>query len=257
MLYEAIGVYSKTAYHIPELSASVHSFEELCYVVREKLYDLGDFLMDDSLLSFIKDSFALPDLADALSLARPELPEYARVLFSYRHYMNEDAVGDILKSIKDSSDEKEYIRLIGRGDFLSENKKYRSAILLYEHAREIMDAESEKDGLIYKELMEKLGRLYALYFMFDKAAEAFSISGDERRTFFCRKLSMSRVEYVDLLLKEHPDERLSAAVEEMTKEPPEIAELKIALNGSNSYGGRLATKRLSGRLKAEYRRISG
>ncbi len=257
MLYEAIGVYSKSAYHIPELSVSVHSFEELCYVVREKLYDLGDFLMDDSLLSFIKECFALPDLADDLAGARPELSEYVRVLLSYRHYMNEDAANDICRSISDGNDEKEFVRLISRGDFLSENKKYRSAILLYEHAREIMDQESEKDGLIYKELMDKLGRLYALYFMFDKAAEAFSISGDERRTFFCRKLSMSRVEYVDLLLKEHPDESLSTAVEEMTKEPPEIAELKIALNGSNKYGGRLATERLSSRLKAEYRRILG
>ncbi|MBR1522848.1 MAG: hypothetical protein IJ641_00165 [Lachnospiraceae bacterium] len=254
MIYEPIGVYSKNAYHIPELSASVHSFEELCYVIKERLYDLGDFLLKDELLSFIKLNLALPDLSDSLAEEAPDIAGYVKTLFSYRHYMSEDAVADICKTLKDGTSEMEFIRLISRGDFLSENKKYRSAILLYEHARELMDEGDERDGLKYKELMNKLGKLYALYFMFEKAAECFSTAGDERRTFFCRKLTMSRVEYVDMLLKQHPDEGLSKEVEEMTREPAEISELKEGLK-DKSYGSRLATARLCSRLKAEYRRI--
>ena len=66
---------------------------------------------------------------------------------------------------------------------------------------------------------------------------------------------MSRVDYVDMLLKEHPDESLSKEVEEMTREPAETAELKKRLK-EKSYGGRLAAERLSNRLKADFRRIS-
>ena len=251
MIYEPIGVFSKKAYHIPELSASVHSFEELCFVIKERLYDLGDYLMKAELIAFIRDELALNDLAASLK-EEEDIAGYVRTLFSYRHYMGEETVSSLIKTLKDGNDANEFIRLMARGDFLVENRRYRSAILLYEHAGELMDEDVGRDGLKYKELMGKLGRLYARFFLFEKAAECFSAAGDERRTFFCRKLSMSRVEYIDMLLKEHPDESLSKEAEEMTKEPLETVELKKRLK-EGSYGGKLAAERLSNRLKADYR----
>ena len=255
MVYEAIGLYSKTAYHIPELSVSVHSFEELCYVMHERLYDLGDFLMRDETIAFIADNLSLHDLADDLKKNNTDLPGFVKVIFSYRHHFTEDTVALAVKSLRDGCDEKEYVRLISRGNFLLENKKYRPALLLFEHAREIMDEEQDKDGLIYRELVKKLGRLYSLYFMFEKAAECFGAAGDAKRAFFCRKLSMSRVDFVDMLLEKHPDEELAREAEEMTKTPEEIAELKRSLEENKSYGRELAIERISARLKAEYRRM--
>lgn len=255
MIYETIGTYSQNGYHIPELAVSVHSFEELCHVVRENLYELGDYLMSDELIGFIREGFSLNDLADDMVEARPKLADYVRVMLSYRHYLGEDEVAKICGRLSGEGDVREYVRLVTRGDFLVENKKYRSAMLMYEHAREIMDKESDKDAGLYSSLMQKLGRLYALYFLFEKAAECYSVAGDERRTFFCRKLSMSRVEYVDMLLHERPDEELAALVEDMTRKPAEVAELEQSLKDSGSYGGRLAAERLASRLKAEYRRM--
>ncbi len=253
MIYEPIGVYSQNPYHIPELSAAVHSFEELCFVIKERLYDLGDFLMKEELIAFIKEKLALPDLSDDLRMEK-DITGYVRTLFSYRHYMSGETVSGIVKMLKDGTDTNEFIRLIARGDFLVENSKYRSAILLYEHARELMDAGAEREGLKYRELLGKLGKLYALYFLFGKAAECFSAAGDERKTFFCRKLAMSRVDYIDMLVKQHPDEGLSKEIEEMTREPVEMAELKKRLR-EKSYAGRLGAERLSNRLKADYRRM--
>ena len=201
MVYEPIGLYSKSAYNIPELAVTVHSFEELCYIIKEKLYDIGDFLMNKELTDFVRDNLAIAELADMLDEARPDLTEYVRVLLSYRHFMSEEETENICSSLAEGSDIKDYVRLISRGDFFAENEKYRPAILMYEHARELMDEESEKEGLTYRELMVKLGKLYALYYMFEKAAECFAAAGDDRRAFFCRKLSLSRVEYTDMLLK--------------------------------------------------------
>lgn len=255
MIYEAIGLYSKTGYHIPELSVSVHSFEELCYVMRERLYDLGDFLMRDETIDFVEKHLALHDLAAELREDREDLPRFVRTVFSYRHHMSEEAVAQAVKSLRDGCDEKEYVRLISRGDFLLDNKRYRPALLLYEHAREIMDEESDKDAKAYRELAVKLGRLYSLYFMFEKAAECFGAAGDVKRSFYCRKLSMSRVDYVDMLLEKHPDEALAAEIEELTGTPEEIAEIRKSLEEKKSYGRELAVERLSSRLKADYRRM--
>jgi len=256
VLYEPIGEYSKSAYYIPELSANVHCFEELAYIVRGKIYDVGDFIMKDDVLYFVRDDLGLGDLAERLYRSRPQLEAYIKALLSYRHYMSGDVIEELCQSLKDGSGAKEYVRLISRGDFFSQNGRYRPALLMYEHARELMDEESEKEDLTYNELVVKLGKLYALFFMFEKAAECFAIAGDDRRTFFCRKLSLSRVEYTELLLKERPDERLTYEIDEMTKEPAEIAALKLSLKENRTYGRDLALKRLSSRLKAEYRRIS-
>ncbi|MBQ7583398.1 MAG: hypothetical protein IJT24_02205 [Lachnospiraceae bacterium] len=256
MLYEPIGAYSKTSYSIPELSATVHSFEELCYIVREKIYDVGDFIMKDEMLYYIRDELAIAELYDRLYRARPDLERFIKTLLSYRHHMPEDEIEAACVSLKDGSDAKEYVRLISRGDFFTANERYRPAILMYEHARELMDEESEKEGLTYRELMVKLGKLYSLFFMFEKAAECFAAAGDARRSFFCRKLSLSRVEYTDMLLRERPDEGFAAEIDEMMREPAETAGLKSSLKENRSYGRDLALRRLSERLKAEYRRIS-
>ena len=256
MLYEPVGIYSKKAYHIPELTVTIHSFEELCYVIKEKSYDIDDFLMKDELISFIRDELALDELADILTGAKPDINEYVMAILTYRHHMSYEAAGHVCESLKDGSDAREYIRLISRGDFFVENGKYRPAILMYEHAAELLDGESEKEGLTFSELMVKLGKLYSLYYMFEKAAECFAAAGDVKRAFFCRKLSLSRVEYSDMLLKEHPDENITHQIDEMTREPAEIASLKQSLREGRSYGRDLALSRLSSRLKAEYRRIS-
>ena len=60
MLYEPIGEYSKSAYYIPELSANVHCFEELAYIVRGKIYDVGDFIMKDDVLYFRAENSNFP-----------------------------------------------------------------------------------------------------------------------------------------------------------------------------------------------------
>ena len=256
MLYEPIGVYSKKPYHIPELSVTIHSFEELCYVIKEKSYDIDDFLMEEEIISFVRDELAIAELADMMSEARPDLSEYVRVILTYRHHMSREETETVCTSLKDGSDAREYIRLISRGDFFVENGKYRPAILMYEHAAELLNGESEKEGLTFSELMVKLGRLYSLFFNFEKAAECFASAGDERRAFFCRKLSLSRVEYSDMLLREHPEESLIRQIDEMTNTPLEIATLRQSLTEERSYGRDLALSRLCSRLKAEYRRIS-
>ncbi len=256
MLYEPIGLFSKTAYHIPELSASIHSFEELCYIVKEKTYDIDDFIMEDELIIYIRDNLAIAELADMLSRAKPDLIRFTKTLLSYRHHMSDEDIAGVCSALKDGSNEKEYTRLIARGDFFAGKGQYRPAILLYEHAEEILNEENETEGLTYRELMLKMGKLYAVYYMFERAAECFSIAGDERRTYFCRKLSLSRVEYADMLLKEHPDEKLSSLIEEMTREPADIAALRLNLREDRSYGRDLALQRLSEKLKAEYRRTS-
>ena len=62
MLYRCIGRYAEAPYMINELSVRIHSFEELCYVLYENLYSLGDYIVDDDLIRYIERELGLPDL---------------------------------------------------------------------------------------------------------------------------------------------------------------------------------------------------
>jgi hypothetical protein len=91
--------------------------------------------------------------------------------------------------------------------------------------------------------------------MFDKASEAFSAAGDERRTLYCRKLAMSRVAFADFLMKDDPGEELRREIDALTGKPQETEELRESLREGKTYGAHLASERISTRLKAEYRRM--
>ncbi|MCR5773969.1 MAG: hypothetical protein K6G42_02670, partial [Lachnospiraceae bacterium] len=104
MIYEPVGAYSKNIYIIQELSVGVRSFEELCFVVTERIYDLGDFLMKEDLILFVRDEFALKDLASDLEEAKGDLGAFIKVLLSFRHFMSEDSISEICKGLLDGGD---------------------------------------------------------------------------------------------------------------------------------------------------------
>ena len=257
MIYECIGKYSQTAYAIPELSVSVYSFEELAHVLSENIISLGDFVISDDLIIYIRNELDLTDLSEDLERRRKRLAEFVLTILSYRHFMPETKLEKIRGLLSSRDDIREYVRLISRGDFMVENLKLRPALMMYEHARELMDSEDEKDMGQYGDLLIKLGKLYAQFFMFDRARECFDKAGDKRKAFYCMRLSMSRVEYADSLIKERPDEALAGEIEEALKAPvKEIGGIEDKLLAGLKKGAEDDIEDLILVLKTDYRRIS-
>lgn len=256
MLYRCIGRYAEAPYMINELSVRIHSFEELCYVLYENLYSLGDYIVDDDLIRYIERELGLPDLSESLIRKKRQPVEFIAGILSYRHFYSEDRVEKAREVLSSLEDIREYVRLISRADFMSENRRYKSAILMYEHARELMDEEKEKDEEMYRQLAGKLGRLYALFYIFDKAAVCFREAGDVRKSTFCRRLSMSRVEYADSLLHDRPDGEIYEEMERLTAKPEEIVKLEEVIAGGDRNAARKETDRLVSGLKSGYRGIS-
>ncbi len=241
---------------INELSVRIHSFEELCYVLYENLYSLGDFIIDDDLIRYIERELGLPDLSESLIRKKRQPVEFIAGILSYRHCYSESKVEKAKEVLSSLEDIREYVRLISRADFLSENRRYKSAILMYEHARELMDEENVKDEDVYRELVTKLGKLYALFFVFDKAANCFKLAGDDRKSRYCRRLSMSRVEYADSLLHDRPDDEMTQEIARMTEKPEELIKLEDVIAGGSKSEIRSETDRLTAGLKTRYRGIS-
>lgn len=256
MIYSCVGRYSETAYQIPELSCAVHSFEELCYVINENLYSLGDYIISDELIRFIEINLELKDLAELLIRKKRQPVEFIMSILTYGHFLTESKAEKARQIMSSMEDIREYVRLISRADFLKENKRYKSAILMYEHAVELMKEETERDEDQYREVLTRLGALYSLYFMFDKAYKCYHEAGDEKKSLICRRLSMSRVDYADMLLIERPPEELIEGVNALFTKPEEITVLESRLADGGEKAVREYAYRLAERLKDEYRRIS-
>ncbi len=256
MIYRCIGRYSESAYQIPELTCSIHSFEELCYVLNENLYSLGDYIICDELIRYIEISLELKDLAESLIRKKRQPVEYIMTIFSYKHFMPESRAEKVRKILSSMEDIREYVRLKSRADFLNENKRYKSAILMYEHVLKLMDEEKDTDVKQKEEVLLKLASIYSLYYMFDKAADCYGKAGDEKKRLLCKKLSLSRVNFSELLLKERPPEQLVNEINAMFREPEEIAEIKAKRSKGDKKAAEEAARSLAESLKAKYRRIS-
>lgn len=127
--------YAEKPYYISNMSINIYSIEELCYYIYNNIYLIGNDLIDDGLISYIRTDLGEVELADQLEyLVTQEagLSEIVITVLRYVDYYTEEEIGE-LKDVIDKLDlQNASERLKARADNFLSNKRFDSAIRNYE-----------------------------------------------------------------------------------------------------------------------------
>ena len=239
-LVVCMGAYAKIPYRIEYIKMDIYCIEEFCYYLCEYTNLLDQDLMDEGLISWIKEECELQELAVLLQECMSEqkkLSVFVGTLLRYVHFVDEGRILEIQFVLEQSDGLNPLERKKQRADNLFLEKKYYFGLDLYhELLREIPI--SEKDLLT--KVLYNCGMSYANLFYFETALELFQralqISGDEKikqACLYCRKNFLSNEEYREYLV-EHPEYfeagmKLDKEMLEL-KERWELTEEKQSLN---------------------------
>ena len=192
---------------------------------------LDQDLMEEGLLSWIKEQCNLPELAVLLQACMKEqkkLSVFVGTLLRYVHFVEEEKVQEIQCALEQSDGLNPLERKKQRADNLFMEKKYYFGLDLYhELLREIPVSEK---GLLTK-VLYNCGVSYANLFYFETALDlfqrAYQLSREERikqACLYCRRNLMSHEAYKEYVA-EHPED-----YEASLKLEKEMQELKIKWN---------------------------
>ena len=239
-LVVCMGAYAKIPYRIEYIKMDIYCIEEFCYYLCEYTNLLDQDLMDEGLISWIKEECELQELAVLLQECMSEqkkLSVFVGTLLRYVHFVDEGRILEIQFVLEQSDGLNPLERKKQRADNLFLEKKYYFGLDLYHELLKEIPI-SEKDLLT--KVLYNCGMSYANLFYFETALELFQralqISGDEKikqACLYCRKNFLSNEEYREYLA-EHPEYyevgmKLDKEMLEL-KERWELTEEKQSLN---------------------------
>ena len=169
-------------FYIENIGRNIYSIEELCYYLHHNIYLIDGTLINEELADWIGKDLGLPLLAAKL---RPHISKFADLhdvlypIFKEINYLTYEEMKKLGAEIEAFYRAPHLLREKKKGDALSDNGMYFSAIRLYERIlKEIgteegrEDAGEDADGLSTR-ILHNLGCIYARMFQMDKAAECF------------------------------------------------------------------------------------
>ena len=197
-LVVCMGAYAKVPYRIEYIKMDIYCIEEFCYYLCEYTNLLDRDLMDESLISWIKEQCELQELAVLLQECMKEhkkLSIFVGTLLRYVHFVDEEKIKEMQGVLEQSDGLSPLERKKQRADNLFMEKKYYFGLDLYhELLREI--PVSEKNLLT--KVLYNCGVSYANLFYFETALElfqkAYQLSGDEKirmACLYCRRNLLS------------------------------------------------------------------
>lgn len=227
-LVVCMGAYAKVPYRIEYIKMDIYCIEEFCYYLCEYTNLLDRDLMDESLISWIKEQCELQELAVLLQECMKEhkkLSIFVGTLLRYVHFVDEEKIKEIQGVLEQSDGLSPLERKKQRADNLFMEKKYYFGLDLYhELLREI--PVSEKNLLT--KVLYNCGVSYANLFYFETALElfqkAYQLSGDEKirmACLYCRRNLLSYELYKEYVA-ENPE-----CYEDSLKLEKEMRELKV------------------------------
>ena len=207
-VYLCMGKYAKVPYSFDSARIRVFCIEELCFHLKENAYLLDKDIFCESLVDWIEEECALPDLAKRLRslLKIQDKPEnYVRQIFEYTGYYDPKEAKEIQRQISVSGEVEPAQKLKTRADYYLESRRYVLAVQEY---RNIL---GETRGMLPSfegQLRHNMGVAQARLFRFEKAAEAFlqayRLTGDERSLLAClsaMRLHLKEPEYLNFLME--------------------------------------------------------
>ncbi len=210
--YAQTGNTAVNPYYFKKLDIMVYTMEELCYVMKEEAFLLGNEIMEKELISFVGEECGLDELAGELNVLvsrKGTLSSLVCMIQNYVGFYSREEIGKMEETLKMSSGMSDYEKKKLQIDYLVEKKRYSVAVDAYDRllkelyalGAEIM----EKHEKVTAGIWHNKGVAFAGLMRYDEAGEcfqkAYSLSGD-RDSFMAflgaKRLVLSQTDYVAL-----------------------------------------------------------
>ena len=152
------GNYAKTGYLLKNTKQHIYSIEELCYCIMRNPELCEDYLYDDGLARYIRESLGLKErgalLADLIQRDAP-LKDLITVVFCSCDYFTREEIEEFLQEQSKVERSEEWVRTKSKADSYLTHENYRDAIVNYRLLLKEKDAfgiTSETLGDIYHNL---------------------------------------------------------------------------------------------------------
>lgn len=245
--YAQIGNTAVTPYYFKKLDIMVYTMEELCYVLKEEAFLLGNEIMEDELIEFVGEGCGLDELARELHPLvhqKGTLSSFVSMIQSYVGFYSREEIGQMEDTLKMSSGMSDYEKKKMQIDYLVEKKRYSAAGDAYDTLlKELDKLEPEllqAHGRVLAGIWHNKGVAFAGLMRYDEAGEcfrkAFELSGD-KESFMAflgaKRLTLSQTDYVALVSefgKQYADclafEKSFDKLQSSWEQTPECAHLK-------------------------------
>lgn len=152
------GNYAKKGYLLKNTKQNIYSIEELCYCIMRNPELCEDYLYDEGLARYIRESLGLKErgalLADLIQRDAP-LKDLITVVFCSCDYFTREEIEEFLKEQSKVERSEEWVRTKSKADSYLAHENYRDAIVNYRLLLKEKDAfgiTSETLGDIYHNL---------------------------------------------------------------------------------------------------------
>ncbi len=165
----------KHPYYIKDLGVNLCSAEELCYYIYNHMFLIEEDFFSEELLSFIGVELKLPALEKKLRLWMREEADFVSLLMVILqdvHYYDEKELAVFKERATLARSAKSYERTKQKADYMLRQKKYESALRLYESVLPTKE-EPETDPEFTGKVFYNRGTAYAKLFSFREAASCF------------------------------------------------------------------------------------
>ena len=269
------GNYAKIGYLLKNSKQYIYSIEELCYCIMRNPELCDDYLYDDGLARYIRETLGLKErgalLADLVERNAP-LKDLITVVFCSCDYFTREEIEEFLREQSKVERSEEWIRTKNKADSYLLNGNYRDAVLNYRlllKEKDTFGITSETLGDIYHNLAIALLHTDGFNEAADYFREAYERNNREetlKQYLLALRFSGDRVMYESALdiyqVSEAISKWLDAAYFQTELETQEISDFdelnhirKLLENGKiNEFYTNV--KRMTDRMKEQYRKYN-
>ena len=238
------GNYAKVPYTLRNTKMKIYSIEELCYWIMKNPELCEDYLYDEELAEYLKDSLGLKERGSLLAdLVRREAPlrDLITVCFCSCDYFTREEIEEFLLEQSRVERSEEWVRIKNKADSYLAHESYRDAVMNYKMLLKEKDTNgvtSETLGDIYHNLAVALLHTAGFAEAADDFREAYERNHREeslRQYLLALRFSGDDAMYQSALdiyqVSEETGQWLNAAfyqTELEAQEVPELEELNTA-----------------------------
>jgi len=220
-----MGKFSKKAYYMKRFGASIHSVEELCYVLRKNAFLLEDSDIDDKLTDFIEYNLGLLELANLVREEKKDKKDLETIVISILKYVNlydEKEIIKVREKLVESAGLGRFDKKFNRAVFMTDKGRFTKARQIYEE----LLLEIPQDAIDLKaKAIHNIGVIYAKLFDFKNAAKYFqteyelTLNKNAIRDYLCAiRISMNEKDYIDFVAENKDAHDISLDIEKEIKD---------------------------------------
>lgn len=255
-------------YYVKDLGLNLYSIEELCYYIYNHVFLIEEDFFGEELLGFIGTDLRMPALEKKLRLwirEEADLVSLLMVVLQDGHYYSEKELAIFKDQMTRIRSAKPYERTRQKADYMLQQRKYETALRLYESLLPTKENPVEDLHFLAKVCCNR-GTAYVQLFNFREAAacyeESFVLSEDEavlKNLYFVYRLDPTLPVQAELMAQVPAETQLKWQEEfEQARKRAEFegksVEVREVLE-KNSFRRPAALEAMIGDWKKEYRSL--